>query len=137
MGGQEGAEAACSLAKEGRQVLLLSETHDYGDAPYIYSARKWTLQGMMQKQENLSVLTNVKMKAFTDGGLTIEDGEGRERILQADTLLVTMGRVSERAIAEEFIRKQRPNVFEIGDCRQPRRIFEAIHEANAAARAIN
>jgi len=137
MGGQEGAEAACSLAMEGRQVILVSETHDYGDAPYLYIIRRWTLQGMMQKQENLSVLTHVKMKAFTDGGLTIEDAEGRERILQADTFLVAIGRVPERTIAEEFIRRQRPNVFEIGDCRQPRRIFEAIHEANAAARMIN
>jgi pyruvate/2-oxoglutarate dehydrogenase complex dihydrolipoamide dehydrogenase (E3) component len=137
MGGQEGAEAACSLAMEGKQVILVSETHDYGDAPYLYIVRRMTLQGMMQKQENLSVVINVKMKGFTDGGLMIEEGEGRERILQADTFLVAMGRVSERAIAEEFIRKQRPNVFEIGDCRQPRRIFEAIHEANAAARAIN
>jgi hypothetical protein len=33
--------------------------------------------------------------------------------------------------------KQRPNVFDIGDCQQPRRIMEAIHEANAVARMIN
>jgi 2-enoate reductase len=137
MGGQEGAEAACSLAMEGRQVILVSETHDYGDAPYLYMVRRMTLQGMMQKQENLSVLTRVKMKAFTDGGLTIEDGEGRERILQADTFLVAMGRIPNRELAQALIQKQRPNIYEIGDCRQPRRIYEAIHEANAAARAIH
>jgi len=137
MGGQEGAEAACSLAKEGRQVILVSETHDYGDAPYLYMVRRMALQMMMQKQENLSVLTRVKMKTFTDGGLTIEDGEGCERILQADTFLVAMGRIPNRELAQALIQKQRPNIYEIGDCRQPRRIYEAIHEANAAARAIH
>jgi 2-enoate reductase len=137
MGAQEGAEAACSLANEGKQVTLLSATSDYGDAAYIYIVRKITLQWMMQAQQNLSVLTNVKTKEFTDKGLLLLDGEGDEQILRADTFLVAMGRVPERAIAEALIKKQRPNVFEIGDCRQPRRIFEAIHEANAAARAIN
>ncbi len=137
LGGQEGAEAACSLAREGKQVTLLSTTGDYGDAPYIYILRKITLQQMMQKEKNLTVMTNVKIREFTPQGLRITDGNGQEKILAADTYVAAWGRVPNQELAKALSAKQRPNVFEIGDCKQPRRMMEAIHEANAVARMIN
>jgi 2,4-dienoyl-CoA reductase-like NADH-dependent reductase (Old Yellow Enzyme family)/thioredoxin reductase len=137
IGGQEGAEAACSLAKEGKEVTLLSETAGYGDAPYIYILRQITLQQMMAAQTNINVITNVKIKKFSDGQLQFTDGDGQDRTLVADTYLIALGRTSNREIADVFIQKQRPNVYQIGDCQSPRRIMEAMHEANAVARKIN
>ncbi|KPJ52765.1 MAG: hypothetical protein AMJ37_02320 [Dehalococcoidia bacterium DG_18] len=137
LGGQEGAEAAYSLAKEGKQVTLLSETADYADAPYIYIIRRMTLQLMIQKEENINVMTDLKIMEFTRDGLHIKDSSGQEQTLRADTFLVALGRIPNRELANDPSQKQRPSVFEIGDCNQPRRIMEAIHEANAVARAIN
>ncbi|MBI4773771.1 MAG: FAD-dependent oxidoreductase [Deltaproteobacteria bacterium] len=137
VGGQEGAEAAYSLAKEGKQVTLLSTTGNYGDAPYIYILRQITLQQMIGSLKNITVMTNVKVKEFSNGKLLITDGEGRDQALEADTFLMALGRTSNRALADTLASKQTPNVFQIGDVKQPRRIMEAIHEANAVARSIN
>jgi 2,4-dienoyl-CoA reductase-like NADH-dependent reductase (Old Yellow Enzyme family)/thioredoxin reductase len=137
LGGQEGAEAACSLAKEGKKVILLSTTGGYGDAPYLYVLRMMTLQQMMEKEKSLTIMKEVKIHEFTPQGLRITDGLGKEQVLQADTFLMAWGRTANRELSNALTKKQRPNVFEIGDCRQPRRIMEAIHEANAVARMIN
>jgi 2,4-dienoyl-CoA reductase-like NADH-dependent reductase (Old Yellow Enzyme family)/thioredoxin reductase len=137
IGGQQGAEAACSLGKEGKQVTLLSETEGYADAPYLYALRMLTLQQMITAQKNIQVMTKVKIKSFSDGKLNITDGDGKDQSLAADTFLVALGRTPNRALADAFIRNQRPNVYEIGDVKAPRRIMEAIHEANAVARQIN
>lgn len=137
IGGQQGAEAACSLGKEGKQVILLSETETYGDAPYVYVLRMLTLHQMIAAQDNIQVMTNVKVKDFSDGKLNITDGEGNDQTLAADTFLLALGRTSNRELAEAFIKKQQADIYEIGDVKSPRRIMEAIHEANAVARQIN
>lgn len=137
IGGKQGAEAACSLAKEGKQVTLLSETETYGDAPYIYILRQITLQQMIGALDNIKVMTNVKVKGFSDGQLQITDGDGQDHALAADTYLLALGRTPNRELVDAFIKKQRANVYEIGDIKGPRRIMEAIHEANAVARQIN
>jgi pyruvate/2-oxoglutarate dehydrogenase complex dihydrolipoamide dehydrogenase (E3) component len=82
-------------------------------------------------------MTNVKIREFTPQGLRITDGNGQEKILAADTYVAAWGRVPNQELAKALSAKQRPNVFEIGDCKQPRRMMEAIHEANAVARMIN
>lgn len=137
IGGQEGAEAACSLAREGKEVVLLSETGDYADANYLYALRKLTLQQMMAKQKNLMVLTGIKIQKFTSEGLLLTNKGGEERKLGAETFLVGLGRKSNRELCGALLLKQRSNIFEIGDCKQPRRIMEAMHEANSVARMIN
>jgi thioredoxin reductase len=137
IGGQQGAEAACSLGKEGKKVTLLSETEGYADAPYIYVLRMITLQQMIAAQKDIEVMTKVKVQAFSDGKLNIIDGDGNEHSLTADTFLMALGRTPNRTLADAFVQSQRPNVFEIGDVKAPRRIMEAIHEANAVARQIN
>jgi pyruvate/2-oxoglutarate dehydrogenase complex dihydrolipoamide dehydrogenase (E3) component len=91
----------------------------------------------MQQEKSLTVMTNVKIHEFTPNGLKITDGSGKQTILAADAFLSAFGRVSNNDLAKALREKQRPNVFDIGDCRQPRRIMEAIHEANAVARMIN
>jgi 2,4-dienoyl-CoA reductase-like NADH-dependent reductase (Old Yellow Enzyme family)/thioredoxin reductase len=137
IGGQYGAEAACSLAKEGKEVTLISTTGTYADAPYIYVLRMIHLQRLMKEEKNLTVMTNVKIHEFTPKGLNITDGTGKQTILAADTFLSALGRVSNNELSKALRGKQRPNVFDIGDCQQPRRIMEAMHEANGVARMIN
>lgn len=137
IGGQYGAEAACSLAKEGKEVTIISTNGTYADAPYIYVLRMIHLQRLMKEEKNLTVMTNVKIHEFTPKGLKITDGTGKETILAADTFLSALGRVPNNQLAKALREKQCPNVFDIGDCQQPRRIMEAMHEANAVARMIN
>jgi thioredoxin reductase len=95
------------------------------------------LQRLMKEEKNLTVMTNVKIHEFTPKGLKITDRTGKQTVLAADTFLSALGRVSNNDLAKALREKQRSNVFDIGDCQQPRRILEAIHEANAAARMIN
>lgn len=137
IGGKEGAEAALSLAREGKQVTLLSETDDYGNASYIYIVRKIALQQMIQKEKNIRIVTRVKIIEFTKDGLRIEDGADRQYLMKADTYLGAIGRTPNRELVHSLMEENNPNVFEIGDCKRPRRIMDAIHEANAVARMIH
>ena len=58
--------------------------------------------------------------------------EGEQFFLQADQIELTTGSVSNRELALK-LRDEACDIFEIGDCREPRRILEAIHEGTAVA----
>lgn len=134
LGGQEGAEAAISLGREGKKVTLVSETATYTDAIYNYVIRQKVLAQYLN-EAGVKVITEAKINKITSLGVVIADKAGKEQTLHADTVVLGVGRTAERHLADAL--QGRLNVYEIGDCVSPRRIQEAIHEANAVARLID
>ncbi|TAK36996.1 MAG: FAD-dependent oxidoreductase [Chloroflexota bacterium] len=133
LGGQEGAEAAVSLAREGKKVTLVSETATYADGPYLYMVRTKVLAQYLAETE-AQVITEAQIKRITAEGVVIAEKTGEQRTLHAETILLAMGRTPNRELAASLNGGLR--TYEIGDCVSPRRIQEAIHEANAVARLI-
>ncbi|MFQ5987337.1 MAG: FAD-dependent oxidoreductase, partial [Dehalococcoidia bacterium] len=134
LGGQEGAEAAASLAREGKEVTLVSETATYADANYMYVVRTVVVSGYLAAG-NVKIVTEAKFREIAADGVRITDKEGREQLLPADTVVYAVGRTAVRELADAL--RGRPGVYVIGDCKEARRKHEAIHEGAAAGRQIN
>lgn len=137
IGGKEGAEAAVSLAREGRRVWLLEESDEVGDPVYSNPPRQQALKREMDALGSaLTVLIRTRVERITPEAVAFSaDGTARE--LAADTVVVALGRQRRQASPlRSWLRENGCPVYEIGDSVAPRAIHEAIEEANQVARLI-
>lgn len=163
LGGNEGAELAVSLAREGKKVTLLEESSSIGDTPYmLHGGRKTALQGYLC-ESGATVIIGAKVKSIDDrvviftapeqamidgkpawlmsGAYAVSGGAGlqgqapKEQSVAADTVIIALGRQPNRALAEA-IGREFPEVYEVGDCVRVDSIRHSIHSAAVAAREI-
>lgn len=136
VGGIEGAEAAVSLAREGKEVSLLENgpPEAVGTAPYMDMVRRPVLQGYLQEAK-VRVLSSVTLRGVENGGMRVAHPDGKEEVVAADTVILALGRRSNGQLARELAGKV-PELYLVGDCVEPRRITMAIHEAAFWAREI-
>ena len=145
-----GAELAISLAEQGKDVLLIGKAGDTSIGSDVSGARRFWL---MRKLTDMSFaregpettrVTNPRVLADTDiidisaGGARIRDGDGAEKTLPYDTIIVAQ-RFGERQKNDSIsgeLKGKKPEVHLIGDCAQVRGIREAIWTANEVARTI-
>lgn len=130
-----GAEIAVSLAREGREVSLFCEddASEVGAAPYITLTRLGVLrQYLEEEKERLRVLGKARVTAIDEGCLRFVEHGGRERDAAVDSVLVATARRPNHGLATA-LRGHVRDLYEVGDCRNPRRIFDAIHQATAVA----
>jgi 2,4-dienoyl-CoA reductase-like NADH-dependent reductase (Old Yellow Enzyme family)/thioredoxin reductase len=138
-GGQEGAEIALGLAREGRFVTLLSETDEteVARAPWHAGTWRWQLLlEMMHDEEHLRIRTGIKLKKVIDGAIVISFRNGTwEETLKVDNLVLALGRRSADSL-KDSLSELVEEVYEVGDCVQPRSVFHAVHEATETALKI-
>jgi 2,4-dienoyl-CoA reductase (NADPH2) len=71
----------------------------------------------------------VTYKEANENGLVIIDRDGRERLLEADSIILAAGARADNRLHLELKGKV-PEIFVIGDAVEPRQLLEAIHEAD-------
>ena len=69
-----------------------------------------------------------------DDGVSIVDKEGVEGLIEADNVILSLGRVSNKELSKEL--RGKIEVHEIGDCVRPRLIHDAIKEAAFVGRKL-
>ena len=88
------------------------------------------------KRRNVRILTDVKeFKQIASNGIELVDRDGKTVFLDADTIVLATGVRSNRSLVESLQGKV-SELYEAGDCIEPRRILEAIHEGAEAALRI-
>jgi pyruvate/2-oxoglutarate dehydrogenase complex dihydrolipoamide dehydrogenase (E3) component len=128
-GGQVGCEVAECLALQGRAVTVLEVLEDV--ASTMENASRIYLKMQLQELKvKIRPHTRV-LKAHAKGVLT--DGDPSE--LRADAVVLAVGYVPRRELFTELV-QEGLEVYAIGDCVQPRRIYEAIHEGANLARRL-
>ena len=76
---------------------------------------------------NIRIFCGITKERIVEGGLEIEDKDGHRHFLEADQIITTPGAVSNRSLKRNLTGRVH-KLYEIGDCKKPRRILEAIHE---------
>jgi 2,4-dienoyl-CoA reductase-like NADH-dependent reductase (Old Yellow Enzyme family)/thioredoxin reductase len=127
LGGHEGAEAAVSLAREGKEVTLIEEGDDIGWPAYIYGggARHEPLVRYLA-QGKVRILTQHNVKTVNAGTVQLA-GPGGETTVAADTILIALGREPEDALYKALGTRGR-EVYLIGDAKEVRSMPSASHE---------
>lgn len=84
-------------------------------------------------QNGLRPMVNTRITAFRENGVTAADAEGNTLEIPADTIVLAMGYVSEKSLAEKLSSKY--DVKVIGDAAKVSKIVTAIYQANLFARS--
>ncbi len=133
-GGHEGAEAAVSLARQGKKVTILEESSSVADATFLkYVGRQLLLRNYLN-EEGVEILTDSSVEKIGNDSLTYWH-EGQEKEIGFDTLLIALGRVPDDQLASGLMDRV-PDLHKVGDCLKPHSIRHSIHSAARAALEI-
>ena len=128
-----GTEVGLALAEEGHKVTFVEMLDEFMcgitfDEKLVYEQRF--------RELDVTVLTGRRLEAITEDGITIIDRYGRRTDVPVDTVVIAAGFRPRRELIEALGADPALQVLEAGDCVQPRKIFDAIHEGHLAARLV-
>jgi len=131
-GGIIGCEIADYLVDKGHEIVILEILHELaGDASPLI--RKVLLKRLAQK--GVRSFTNVREERILKGGVEILVPGGEKMLVAADKIILSTGSAPNMSLFP-FLQKMVPEFYAIGDCKEPRKILEAIQEGYTVARNL-
>jgi 2,4-dienoyl-CoA reductase-like NADH-dependent reductase (Old Yellow Enzyme family)/NADPH-dependent 2,4-dienoyl-CoA reductase/sulfur reductase-like enzyme len=129
-GGLVGCEVAWYLAELNKKVALVEMLDEIG-MDMETSSRTVILRKL--HEHNVEVICNLKVeKIIPEEGIIGIDKTWSRREIKGDTVVLAMGFDPNRTLFD--IKDKSYEVYLIGDAKEPRRIIDAIREANHIAR---
>ena len=122
-GGMVGSETAEFLASKGKKVTIVEMLDKI--ALDLGPTTRWVTVKRI-RESDIEILTGTRFVEFADSGVVVQK-EGLNQVLEADTVVMATGMRANTELADALKGKVR-NLHVIGDCLEPRRILEAIHE---------
>jgi pyruvate/2-oxoglutarate dehydrogenase complex dihydrolipoamide dehydrogenase (E3) component len=132
-GGLVGCEVGLHLAKNGKDVTVIEMLDRVAQDSY-----KMHRIGLIDEMERmLTYRTGLKCISVSSGGIAVADREGREEFLPADSVIYAVGMRPGKEETERLRSsiKDVP-VYEIGDCVNAARVYEAVRQGFIAAMSI-
>ncbi len=122
-GGIQGCELAEFLTKRGRKVTVVETQNMIGEGmvdALLSNLLKWF------RKMGVTLIPGVKEYVeITDRGLTIVTADGRTQTLEADSIVTALPLTPNDELLDRLKAKV-PEVYAIGDCRDPLLIADAI-----------
>ena len=128
-GGGVGAEVADFLSEKGKKVTLVEMREAIALDLVVHLQHYLNLR---LKNKEVQVLTSTKALRFEEDGLWVEDPQGTRKLTGFDSVVISMGSVSNVGLAEG-VKKRVSQVLVVGDAEKPREVMEALQEAEEAA----
>jgi 2,4-dienoyl-CoA reductase (NADPH2) len=132
-GGIQGCELAEFLTKRGRKVTIVDKEETMGKglvptmAEHLFT---WF------ERKGVPMVSGLKEYVeITEKGLTIVDREGQKRTIEADTVVPVLPMTANPALAKSLQGKV-PEVYAIGDCKDPLLIVDAVGTGLLTALAV-
>jgi 2,4-dienoyl-CoA reductase (NADPH2) len=121
-GAVQGCQLAEFLVKRGRQVTIADAAEELGEG--MTGDDKGQLFAWL-KQKGAVWFNKVQYERITDKGLDIVTQGGERRTLEADTLIVALPFQPNTDLLE-ILKGKVPEIYAIGDCREPHLMVQAI-----------
>jgi pyruvate/2-oxoglutarate dehydrogenase complex dihydrolipoamide dehydrogenase (E3) component len=129
-GGMIASDVILFLAEQGKKVTITTR----GDAiglelgMMIFAFMKRLLK------QDVDIRTGVHLVEVTDSGIVIADRSGEKSEIKGDSVVIAAGLTPNRKLFDELAQvPELDEVYAIGDCVEPRTIFDVIREAYAVA----
>ncbi|MGN0968713.1 MAG: FAD-dependent oxidoreductase, partial [Oscillospiraceae bacterium] len=128
-GGLVGVETALHLAMQGKKVSIVeAQPSIANDANFRYARTyKWEIE-----KWKIDVYTSTKCSAITEAGVQAVDKDGKEILLPADNVVISVG-MRPLSAAAEALRDCAPLFIPIGNCVRPGVVKDAIRGGFDAA----
>lgn len=132
-GGMIGCETAMYLAeKEKKRVTIIEKLTDIGgDIDPIF-----TKMGLMKRltEDGITILMRYEVEEILKDSIRIHY-DGKKELIKMDNLVVALGRTPNQDLRNRLQNKNY-QVYSIGDCVEPRKLPDAIHEGFCTALKI-
>ncbi len=129
-GGMIGSDVALFLVEQGKQVTVTTR----GDS-IIRDMDPISCLGFLERlsKYRLEIRTGLYLLEVADTGVVMFDRQGKRVELQAETVVLASGLSANISLFEDLCQQKELEVYGVGDCVEPRKIFDAIHEGYEAA----
>ena len=133
-GGLVGCETALWLAKQGKKVTIVEILPNLMIAglPVPHANRIMLLD--LLALNKVEVVTNTSIQKITDEGVVVIDKKFKSEEIKGDTVALALGLKSEDQLYDS-LRGKVTQLYAIGDCKEPRRVLEAIWDGYSVASA--
>ncbi|MEX2704474.1 MAG: FAD-dependent oxidoreductase [Candidatus Freyrarchaeum guaymaensis] len=121
-------ETGYDMVRKTREVTIVEMLDRMGVD--IGRTTRWTILKTLAMR-GVQMLTNAKVTEITERGVVLENGD----VIEADTVVLAVGTVPNNELIDQ-LEGVVPELYAIGDCVEPRKAFEAVHEAAEIARKI-
>jgi 2,4-dienoyl-CoA reductase (NADPH2) len=121
-GGLHGTEIAEFLLKRGRKVTIVETADAIGEG--VLDFRFGLMMEWFQHQD-ITIITSVKKMVITDKGLDITTKQGSKQTIEADSIIPTAPLKPNTDLVKS-LKGKIPQVYAIGDCKEPNMIVDAI-----------
>jgi 2,4-dienoyl-CoA reductase-like NADH-dependent reductase (Old Yellow Enzyme family)/thioredoxin reductase len=119
-----GCEAAEFLAEKGKKVTVTRRGPEMAMKVEAI-LRPLFLQRLLEK--GVTLLTDIRYNEVIPQGLVVTAKDDKRRVIEADTIVLAVGSIPDRALYQE-IKGKAPEVYLVGDCVEPRKIRDAISD---------
>ena len=128
-----GCETADFLVGQGKKVTVVRRGLEM--ASKMFRSNRHALLARLE-EKGVVLSTGIKeYEAITEDGLVMIDREGKRQTLEVDTIVLAAGAIpSDRMV--EAIQDKVGEIHLAGDCVQPRRILDAIHDGARLGREV-
>jgi 2,4-dienoyl-CoA reductase-like NADH-dependent reductase (Old Yellow Enzyme family)/NADPH-dependent 2,4-dienoyl-CoA reductase/sulfur reductase-like enzyme len=132
-GGLVGCEVGLHLAKNGRDVTIIEMLDKVAKDSY-----KMHRIGLIDEMDKMLIYkTGLKCTSIKTDGVMVVDKENREEFLAADTVVYAVGMRANKEEAEKLRSAIKDaTVYEIGDCVNAAKVYEAVRQGFIAAMSI-
>ena len=130
-GGLVGCETALHLAEAEREVTVVEMLESVA-RDMFFASRLHLLE--LLRAAGVRILTDTRLLEVTEDGVTVAGRDGATAIA-ADTVVVAVGLEVDGA-AVEALRASAPEVHLIGDCVEPRKVYQAVTEGFLVGRQV-
>jgi len=127
-----GCETALYLLEKGKQVTIMRR------GARLATKVNRSIRGPMLERlraKGATILTGVDYQKITSAGVVIKDNAGKEKIVEADTVVLATGATPNDELVA-LLKGKVPRLVRIGDCVTPRSIKEAVEEGYQAGMTI-
>jgi len=131
-GAAMGCEIAAHLGALGKKVTVVEML---GDLALDLESRSRLALLQLLKERGVETLTTWKLEKIDEGGVLLSDRNSNRREVPVDSVILALGMASNQDLIQP-LRENFQEVYLIGDCLEPRKIYQAIHEGAFAGRAI-
>ncbi len=134
-GGLAGCEIAIWLSRMGKQPVIIEMLPDLmaGGIHVAGQVKQMTLDILADC--GTQVLTGHRVQGITADGVWIFHKDTGKTHIEADTIVLAMGMTPNHDLADRISHKV-DHVYQIGDCREPRNVMNAVWDAYEIARYI-
>lgn len=130
--GLVGCETALYLSAQGKDITMIDMLPEIA-ADVIFMARLSLLQSL--QEHGIRSLPGLKLKEVTKQGILVENENGEQQSLEADTVVLATGLSANNSLYDQLYGEV-AEIYQIGDCLQPRKIIDATQEAFMIAKDI-